>query len=174
MDRKFAAVYLILSAVSIAAPRDRITQPIDAGRVRAIPGKLHQRADPNFDRGAVDPATPINDVLIMFKRTPEQQADLDRLLADQQNPSSQQFHKWLTPEQYADRFGLSQSDHSKIAAWLHSQGFTVHHAARSRNWISFHGTAAQISKSFHTPIHRFQAGTDQRYSNTAPPSVPEA
>jgi len=36
------------------------------------------------------------------------------MLADQQNPSSPQFHKWLTPEEYGDRFGLSAGDHSKI------------------------------------------------------------
>ena len=52
---------------------------------------------------------------------PAQQAALDRLLADQQTPSSPNYHKWLTPEQYADRFGLSSATTSP--RW--SPGWTV-------------------------------------------------
>jgi uncharacterized protein (TIGR03437 family) len=174
MRNELFAVGIFLSVAGSAAARDRISRPIDASRVRAVDQRVHQSADPQLDLGTVDPAMPMNDVLIMFKLSPEQQTELDALLSDQQNPSSKQFHKWLTPEDYANRFGLSQSDESKVAAWLHAEGFTVNHHARGRNWISFRGTAAQISKTLHTPIHRFTANGEERYSNTTPPSVPEA
>jgi uncharacterized protein (TIGR03437 family) len=111
---------------------------------------------------------------LLTKPSVAQQADLNQLLVDQQNPSSPQFHKWLTPEEFANRFGLSSSDHSKIAAWLQSEGFTIDKLARGRNWVAFTGTADQVSKSFHTSIHRYQVDGATHFANSTEPSVPEA
>ena len=48
---------------------------------------------------------------------------MDQLLRDQQNPSPD-FHRWLTPEQYADRFWPERRAITrKIIAWLTSNGF---------------------------------------------------
>ena len=44
----------------------------------------------------------------------QQQADLTSLLAAQQNPASADYHHWLTPEQYAARFGASDADLGQI------------------------------------------------------------
>jgi len=76
-------------------------------------------------------------ITLMFQPTAAQQADLDGLLAAQQNPTSSTFHQWLTPEQYADRFGIAQTDLNKVTAWLQSQGFDIVEIPRSRNWIVF-------------------------------------
>jgi uncharacterized protein (TIGR03437 family) len=174
MNRNSSAIILMLAACLNAAPRDRITRPIDTNRMHEVSGRIHQLADPKFDKGAVDPSLQLDDVLIMFKPSADQQADLERLLVDQQNPSSAQYHKWLAPEDFANRFGLSQGDHSKVVAWLHAQGFTVNRSARGRNWISFHGTAAQLTKTLHTSIHRFAVNGEEFYSNVTVPSVPES
>src|ERR1700722_13480007 len=37
-------------------------------------------------------------------------AELNQLLAEQQNPASPNFHKWLKPGDYDSRFGARQSD----------------------------------------------------------------
>lgn len=174
MVRHLFVINLAFAMCLSAAPRDRITHPIDASRTKLVNGRIHQLADPKSDKGAVDPAMSISDVLITFKPSAEQQTDLDQLQVDQQNPSSANYHKWLSPEDYAQRFGLSQSDHSKVVAWLHTQGFTVDRVARSRNWVSFHGTAGQISKSLRTSIHRFAVNGGEYFSNITAPSVPEA
>jgi subtilase family serine protease len=42
-----------------------------------------------------------------------------------QNPSSASFQKFLTPQQYAELFGLSARDLNKIRAWLESYGFQI-------------------------------------------------
>ena len=44
---------------------------------------------------------------LLLRPSPAQHADLQQFLSDLQNPASPLFHQWLTPEQYADRFGLS-------------------------------------------------------------------
>ena len=67
--------------------------------------------------------------------SPAQQADLEKLLEEQRDPASPNYHKWLMPEQFAGRFGVSQSDIAKIAQWLESEGLKVESQARGRNWM---------------------------------------
>ncbi|MGA2268739.1 MAG: protease pro-enzyme activation domain-containing protein [Bryobacteraceae bacterium] len=112
--------------------------------------------------------------LILFKPSSAQQADLDQLLADQQNPSSPLFRRWLTPEEFGNRFGLSASDHSKVVAWLASEGLTVNESGRARNWVAFSGTAAQVSKTLHTSLRRYRVDGETHFANSNDPAVPEA
>ena len=72
-------------------------------------------------------------ITMYLRPSTAQQSALQQTLANQQNPASPNYHKWLTPEQYADRFGVSPSDINKIVAWLESQGFTWTNVARGRN-----------------------------------------
>jgi subtilase family serine protease len=173
--RLFLTFVILLSGFAAsAAPPNRITNRIDASRTRAIAGSVHRLAQSQFDRGAVDPQTRMNDLVLMIKPSRAQQAGIDQLLADQQNPSSAQFHKWLTPAEFGNRFGLSSGDHSKIVAWLTGEGFTVKQSSRALNWIAFSGSAAQVSQSLHTEIHRFQVDGETHFANTTDVTVPEA
>jgi uncharacterized protein (TIGR03437 family) len=167
----FCAAFARLAA---AAVPDRIIGPIDVTQIRTVAGNSDRLALPQFDRGAVDPAMPMNYMMLVVQPSAAQQAELNQLLADQQNPSSPLYRQWLTPEDFGNRFGLSPSDHSKVVAWLTSQGFTVNQSGRARNWIAFSGTAGQVSRALHTGIHRFQVNGETHYANTADPSVPEA
>lgn len=53
------------------------------------------------------------------------QAALERLVSDQTNSSSPNYHKWLTPAEFKSRFGPKASDVAKISARLEAAGFTV-------------------------------------------------
>ncbi|HWF09473.1 MAG TPA: protease pro-enzyme activation domain-containing protein [Bryobacteraceae bacterium] len=147
---------------------------VNRGQTRALRGNFHPLARPEYDRGEVDPGTPMSHLLLLFKPSAAQQSDLDQLLVSQQNPSSPNFHKWLTPEEFGDRFGLSASDTSKVVAWLRSEGLTVKQTARGRNWLSFGGTAAQVSRALGTSIHRYDVNGETHIANASEPSVPEA
>ena len=160
--------------VTSAAPPDRIRGPVDTRNTRQIAGHLHTLAQARYDRGAAGPDLRLDDMVLAIKPSAAQQAELDQLLAGQQNPGSPQFHKWLTPEEFGSRFGLSASDHSRIVAWLTSEGFTVRESARARNWIAFGGTAAQVARSLHAPIHRLRVNGNDHFANLTRPSVPDA
>lgn len=157
-----------------AAAENRITRPVDYAQVQAVRGGVHPLARPAYDRGLADPSTPLDRVMILFKPSAAQQADLERLLAAQQNPSSPDFHKWLKPEQFAERFGISTSDQSKVVAWLQARGLTVHESARGRNWIAFSGTTGQISQALGTEFHRYRVNGKMHIANATSPAVPEA
>ena len=62
----------------------------------------------------------------------------------------------------------------KVITWLEAQGFTVTQTARSRTWVSFSGTAAQVQTAFQTEIHNFSLNGETYYANATEPSVPSA
>jgi hypothetical protein len=164
---------LIFSTLSFAAAPDRITGPI-AGQLIKLSAGVSLKAQPGNDRGRVDSSLKLGYMTLLTVPSASQQKALNQLLSQQQDPRSPLYHMWLTPEQYADRFGLSPNDIQKLTAWLQSQGFTVVNVARGRNFIVFSGTAAQAETVFQTEIHNFDVGGETRFSNTTPPSIPAA
>ena len=175
-SRTIAAVALavITAAAPLAAQRNRIIGRIDSSQAVALPGHLNPNARPEFDQGPVDDAFPLNDLALALKPSDAQQADLTALLAAQQDPASPDYHNWLAPEQFADRFGASPSDIGQIAAWLESQGFVVHGVAPSRNWIAFAGSAGLARQAFGVEIHRYQVDGESHFANASEPSAPAA
>ncbi len=164
----------LLAASSASAQPDRIAGPIDANRAVALKGHVRAAAQLQNDLGPAEPGLQLGYVSMLFKPSPNQQAALEKLLVDQQDPSSANYHRWLQPEQYADRFGLSPNDTAKIAGWLRSQGLTVAHAARGRNWIAFSGPAARIGSAFRFEFHRYRVSGALRFAPASEPSVPAA
>jgi uncharacterized protein (TIGR03437 family) len=161
-------------AVALAATPDRIGGNIDSSRMRSVAGNVHRLAQAKYDRGEADPRTPMNYMVMLLQPSPAQQSDLAQLVAAQQDPASPQYHKWLTPEVFGERFGLSQGDLAKISAWLKAEGFSIDRQSRAGNWIAFSGSAAQTSRAFHTSIHRYSANGEMRFANATDPQVPEA
>src|ERR1035437_8706555 len=157
-SRKGAAVIVLLVGTSLASfaqggPKSRILQAVDRNQYAFVRGSAHRLAQLEFDAGRVDGNMKINGVSLVFKQSPEQQVAMQALLREQQDRSSPSFHKWLNPEQYADRLRMSQSDLEKVTSWLQSEGFELNGISRSRTRVSFSGTAAQVEAAFRTEIH---------------------
>ena len=122
----------------------------------------------------MDSSEKLSSVKLVLRQSPEQQAALDRLLAEQQDPASPNYRRWLTPEEYADRFGIAQEDIAKVTDWLARQNLRVTSVARGRNAISFSGSAGDVEKAFATEIHRYQTGGRRHFANVTEPSIPAA
>ena len=166
--------FVCLFAAVLPAQQDRIVAPIDARHTVVMRGSAPGKAQPAFDRGAVEPDLRLGNITLLLNRSGAQQAALEELLARQQDPASPDYHHWLTPETYAGRFGVSAADMEKIAEWLRSEGFAVTYTARGRDFISFAGTAAQAASTLRTEIHRYQVGGKTHYANATDISLPAA
>jgi uncharacterized protein (TIGR03437 family) len=163
-----------LAVLCLYAPgllAQRIPARIDDGQRISLPGAV--RALPQ-DAGAVEPNFALPSLILYLKQSSEQRQSLTRFLGDLQNPASPNYRKFVTPDQYADRFGLDASDIDKIRAWLESQGFQITQVSRSRTWIAFQGTSERAQRAFGAEIHRYRDRGQIRYANTRSISIPAA
>lgn len=145
-----------------------------AGNAAQLKGHIHPKARPEFDRGRVSTDLSIESLALFFQPTAEQQADLERLLAEQQDPGSPNYHQWLTPDQFADRFGASAEQIALATRWLESQNLHVTGVARGRTAIRFRGSAADVEKGFQTELHNFVRQGQTFFANVTNPSVPDS
>ncbi len=152
--------------------RDRIQGIVDASSVAAVPGTAHPLAHSRFDQGRSNPSKMLSGVSVVFRLSPAQQADLNRLLREQQDPSSANYHKWLTPDQYANRFGLTDNDLAKVTTWLKAQGLRLGEISRNRTEISFSGTVSQIEHALQTEIHDYSVNGQRHFANATDVSFP--
>lgn len=158
----------------IQAAEDRVPGREDSNQTVAIKGAIHPKAQPENDVGPVDALLPIANITLTLKPSPSQQLALDQLLEEQRDPASPDYQRWLTPEEFGARFGISANDLTKVTSWLQLNGFVIDEVARGLNWISFSGIAQQVEKAFHTGIHRFIADGETHFANATEPSIPAA
>jgi uncharacterized protein (TIGR03437 family) len=158
----------------VNAQQSRITKGIDNQQRFVLTGHIHPKARAEDDQGRVSPSLQMSYVKLELAQSESQHADLQQLLKDQQTPASGNYHRWLTPEQYAERFGVSTDDLNTIVAWLQGQGLTIAAVARGRNWIAVNGEAATIESAFQTEIHQYVSNGETHFANASNPSVPAA
>src|SRR4051812_7642248 len=173
-----AGVYLLLSAsgpiLGAAQPARRINQKVNDNATFQLVGNTRPMLSLAQDQGEVSSAQALPRMSIHFAMSSQQQEDLDALLRQQQIPGAAQFHKFLTPQEYADRFGLNTDDLAQVTQWLQNQGFSEIQVARSRTFVSFGGTAGLVRTAFGTSIHRYSVNGETHYANTSDPLLPQA
>jgi subtilase family serine protease len=176
-SRRLIAAFIGLSAVGgalYAQAPPRITGQIDNSAVVRIAGTTHPWATAANDAGRAAADLPMDRILLQLKSSPDQQAALEQLLADQQDPSSARYHQWLTPRQFGEQFGVAQQDLDTITAWLESQGFRVTEAATGKRSMEFSGTARNVEQAFHTEMHRYTVNGESHIANNSDISIPAA
>jgi subtilase family serine protease len=159
-------------AGSAAAPR--IVQSINENDLVQLKGNTHPLARTEFDQGAVPDSLPMEHLLVQLQRTAQREQALDRLIAEQQNPNSANYHKWLTAEQIGRNFGPSQQDVKTVVSWLESHGWHVNAVYPSAMVIDISGTAGQVRDTFHTEIHTYNVAGEKHIANTIDPQIPAA
>jgi pseudomonalisin len=155
-------------------PRDRITSFIDDDQRVTLRGNVHPLAAARYDAGAVAPDFPMQHMLLTLLPDAAQQEALNQLVEAQHNPESTYYHQWLTPEQYGERFGVSEADAAKIVDWLQGHGMEVEEVTAGRRSIVFSGSATQVGEAFHTQIHSYKIGEEVHHANAKDPEIPAA
>ncbi len=163
-----------LSSFSQAQTSDRITTSLSSGSMVSLKGNVHGLAKPEFDMGRADSSRLIEGLSLVFHPSVSQQRDLDNFLKQLGDPSSPNYHKYLTPKQFGARFGLSQNDIDTTTAWLVSQGFNNIRVANNRNQISFDGTVAQVESAFQVEMRNYSVNGVTHLANSGEPSLPAA
>src|SRR5271169_4698899 len=158
--RRLAMLATLIFAVALA-------RPASADSLAILDGNHPDEASDIVGAAAASPSQALAIRLTLALRN---RADLARLLASQQDPASPEYHRWLTPDAFANRFGPTGADLARVSRFLTQKGFTVTAADASSREVNFTGTVAQAQNVFAVKI---AATADGRlYSNTADPRIP--
>ncbi len=169
------ALALMASPVIAQSPAVRISAAeVSSSQLTVLQGSKHPLAQAQLDAGRVPADTKLSGVTIFFNRSAKQEAELQALLKAQQTPGSPQFHQWLTPEQFAARFGVADADLEKVQGWLERQGFAVDSINRGRNAIHFSGRVNSVEQAFATEMHYYNVGGVKHMAPSTALSVPTA
>jgi hypothetical protein len=166
---------LVFSAsVACAQAPDRLPHSFDSAQVATLANHHPQWASAANDAGPVPAELPMSNITLTLARSPQQEQALEQLLRDQQDPSSPEFHHWLTPDEMGQRFGLSDNDIATVTAWLQSRGLQVNWVSPSRLFVGISGTAANVGSAFGTELHYYGVNGRQLVSVATDPSIPAA
>src|SRR5580700_4174021 len=177
----FALALAFLSQAMFAAvntkahPVARVTKKVDDSKRTTlyghVPGALRRAAD----MGRLDPNTPSPGMIMVLKSDENQKREIRRIIDEQQDKRTLNYHQWVTPEEFGSYFGVHADDIVQITAWLTSQGFTVDEVSKSKRVIRFSGTTGQIETAFQTEMHTYQSANGETHaSNNSEITVPEA
>jgi len=131
-------------------------------------------AQAKFEKGRLDPNKLLERLVLVLKRSPEQEAALAAFNERQYDPKSPDFHHWLHAEEFGKLYGPSDSDITQVTSWLQNHGFQIYLVTKGRVSIQFTGTVRQVEEAFHVEMHNYLAGGKMHISNDRDPSIPEA
>ena len=130
---------------------------------------------PGLERlGPGEPADPVQPLHIGLGLTGRDAAGLAALTRRIEDPHSAAYRRFLTPQQYAGRFGVEPAREQAALTWLRSGGLRITSTATGGTYVQAAGTLAQAERLFGIEIRRFASGGVSFLANTTAPSVPKA
>jgi hypothetical protein len=147
---------------------------VDRSHIVPFEQSVHPATRIARDMGRAPAGLPMDRMVLTLQISPERQDELEHLIAEQHDPVSPLYRKWLTPEEFGARFAPAQQDIDAVTRWLQSQGFRVDSLSRGRRFIEFSGTAQQVEDAFHTEMHQYELEGRTHVANRTDVAVPEA
>ena len=117
------------------------------------------------------PAT--NRLHLAIGLAPRNQAALEKLLQDQQDPKSPSYHHWLTLEQFTDQFGPTEQDYQKVVDFAQANGLKVTGRHPNRLILDVEGAVPDVENALHTTVRTYRHPTELRqfFAPDAEPSL---
>jgi kumamolisin len=113
-----------------------------------------------LDAGAVAPAATQTVSIVLKVRNAEQ---LDAFIRQSVDPSSPNYHRFLSVSQFRDRFAPSSDQMRRVTGFLGSLGITINEVYADNLVISATGTVAQFNQAFSTSIHEYVEADGKRF-----------
>ena len=89
-------------------------------------------------------------------------SELASLLSRIYDPSSPDYHHFLSVDQFAEQFGPSAEDYQAVVDFAKGSGFRVTGAPANRMLVPITGTAAQVEKAFNVTMNVYRHPTEER------------
>ena len=150
-----------------------ITEQIDNSRLVPLRGNVRPDLTADRDLGPVEDSVPLR-LYMVLQRSPGRQAALENLIERQQQPTAAEYHQWITPQQFGERFGVAEQDIAKISEWLESRGMRVNHVLNNASLIEFSATVGNVREAFGTQLHYFNVAGGKHPALVQEPMIPAA
>jgi subtilase family serine protease len=122
--------------------------------------------------GPVDQNQQISVILALPLGDARGAADFVQHVSTPQDPL---FRKYLSPQEFAARFGANASDFAALKEWATANQLTIAREGSARTILQVRGTVAQFQALFHTELANFRSPAgDEFYSARTAPIIPEA
>ncbi len=172
-----AIAALLLGASAIHAqtqPQSRILSSIQNDQRTTVAGSTSPLVKLSVDNGRLPASQNLGRMLLMLSPTPDQDQQAAGIVAALHDSASPSFHKWLTPAQYGEKFGVAAEDATTVQNWLQTQGLTVHEISQSRHFIVFSGNVSQVEQAFSTEMHSYTYNQNKFVANSRDVQIPAA
>jgi hypothetical protein len=156
------------------ASKPLIVEKVSDNQLVKLEGNTPPSANARNDRGPVSPGLPMTGLILVLRRSPEQQAAFDAFVESQYDASSPNYHQWLEPDDVGANFGPAPADIATVSSWLTGHGLSVDAVSKDRMTIRFSGNAAQVEQTFHTQLHNLVVKGEPHISNMSDPQIPMA
>ena len=91
-----------------------------------------------------------------------QAGELTNLLAAIYNPASAEFHHYLTPADFAARFGPTPADYAAVMHFARTNGLTVTATHPNRLLVDVTGQVADVERAFQVRLNNYRHPTEAR------------
>jgi hypothetical protein len=165
---------LLFAAVLYAFPsmgRASTGHPDAAPAMVRLPGHVL----PALSKATILPSEPNSGskpitLTIVLRR--DDQADFESYLHEIHNPHSKNFHKYLTQQEIANRFGPSRADYDSVLAYLHANGFKLVSGSANRLTLTVRGSFSDAARAFNMRMGNYRIDGRVFYANEDDPALP--
>jgi len=121
----------------------------------------------------IGPAPSTTTLPLVVTLQPRDPAALSAEVQAVSDPRAPEYRHFLTPAEFARRFGPTPSTVAQVASALRSQGLTVGPPSATGLSLPVSGTVAEVQSAFSTPISRYRLSSGKTgYDNRSAPEVP--
>lgn len=171
MNNFFSGLFKYLLLLMLALTLQvSATSPNASGSVRLSGHVPHKAVANSSFLGSLEATT---HVPVTFTLPLRNKAELEDLIQRLYNPADSMYGKYISTEEFTERFAPSQEDYDKVIAYAHSLGLTVKHKHPNRILLSVSGNAASIESAFNLRLEHFQLPNGRKfYAPNNEPQVP--
>jgi Pro-kumamolisin, activation domain/FG-GAP-like repeat/Bacterial Ig-like domain (group 3) len=161
--------FVFLSLLNVIQAQGQIAKsPAESTPAKSYAAKRYAENDLGLESGE----RVLHQMKLILKPSAETESALTKFLEEQRESTNPNFHKWLTPDQFAQRFGATAALIEKATAWLKKNGMSNIEVSRGDRFITFSGQVSSVSSGFKTEIHIYKVNGVRHFANSVEPAIP--
>ena len=151
--------FLQVASAAVTAPVKQLS-----GHVPAVVSKLTSTGRP----------AATNTMHLAIGLSLRNQDGLDTLLQQVTDPSSPNYHRYMTSSQFADQFGPTAQDYQAVIAFAQANGLKVTATHGNRMLVEVDGQVSKVEHAFNVTLSNYNHPTEKRtfFAPSTEPVVP--